>query len=365
MTRILLDRKTKAKKVRLVAKVCRYEQVNRNILDKYGSLEQLKRKKLCYLQQASLELKQSYNDYKHYMRNARFVKTKIIEVLEIEAMVEGEWNEEIREVNFDENEPVVEERNIEDVNNEQGMDENNEENINEEAENEPVFEERNVEDVNNEQGMDENNEENINEEADFHIATGLSFEESFHICCANCRRGQSQQLINDYHDDCYVIEFERYDITAVKRRRKFNLIPIRTFRSEARVIILCIQCGTHLTLETSRANKKIYDSCQNSWPGFLWYLLSNCEFQRIYGSRLWQFLPITWRFWWLEEASRYFQDNISLHNPESLFIDKTREINEWDQEIDSKNIGRLRDVSNKLLMPCVLCPWGCTEFLHK
>ena len=66
-------RKTKANNIRLVAKVCRYDQVNRKILDKYGSLDQLKINRRLFLQGASLELKQSYNDYKTCMRNANFI----------------------------------------------------------------------------------------------------------------------------------------------------------------------------------------------------------------------------------------------------------------------------------------------------
>ena len=58
-------------------------------------------------------------------------------------------------------------------------------------------------------------------------------------------------------------------------------------------------------------------------------------------------------------------DEITLFNPDSLFIDKSNEINEWNREIGVMKLGNLRDVSNKLLMPCILCPWGCTEFLHK
>ena len=120
-----------------------------------------------------------------------------------------------------------------------------------------------------------------------------------------------------------------------------------------------------MTLETSIENKKVYNLYKNSWTGFVWYLLSNSDFQSVYGTRLWQFLPLSWRFWWLQEAHSCFMDNILLHNPDPLFVDKSSEINEWDWEIGSQNVERLSDVSNKLLIPCVRCPWGCTEFLHR
>ena len=41
------------------------------------------------------------------------------------------------------------------------------------------------------------------------------------------------------------------------------------------------------------------------------------------------------------------------------------EMNKWDSDIESMKLSRLRDTSNKHLMPCVLCPWGCSEFYHQ
>ena len=212
--------------------------------------------------------------------------------------------------------------------------------------------------MNNE--IDNRNEEGDDGRINYHI-----IEDTYDIFCANCRQKNCDELINNYGNECYTIEFRRYNSTAVKRRRRFDMLPSPFVRSSSTFINLCAQCGTHLTLRTSKENKKIYNSHGNSWPGFIWYILSNREFHDVYRLRLWQFIPLARRHWWLHEARNCFVEDISLNHPDSIFVDKSKEIYEWNREIGVMQIGNLRDVSNKLLMPCILCPWGCTEFLHK
>ena len=60
-----------------------------------------------------------------------------------------------------------------------------------------------------------------------------------------------------------------------------------------------------------------------------------------------------------------FTDEISLHNPQLVFVDKKMEINEWDTDIERMKLSMLRDTTNKNLMPFVLCAWGYSEHYHK
>ena len=61
----------------------------------------------------------------------------------------------------------------------------------------------------------------------------------------------------------------------------------------------------------------------------------------------------------------YFFSNISLTEPIPIFEDVTDKINDWKSGIDSGNLNKIAEVCNSYLMPTVLCPWGCSEFLHK
>ena len=79
------DRKYTAKKLRLAKKVRRYQSVNEFILNKYGSFDQLQANRKYYVKEKSSSLKQSYNDYKTYMRNLNFVSKHLNEVIQVDS----------------------------------------------------------------------------------------------------------------------------------------------------------------------------------------------------------------------------------------------------------------------------------------
>ena len=54
-----------------------------------------------------------------------------------------------------------------------------------------------------------------------------------------------------------------------------------------------------------------------------------------------------------------------MHEPPSFFEDKTKDIIHWDEQINSYLLPNLRDACNKYIIPTILCPFGCSEFIHK
>ena len=58
-------------------------------------------------------------------------------------------------------------------------------------------------------------------------------------------------------------------------------------------------------------------------------------------------------------------DDISIDNPEPIIIDRTTELDEWKSKIDSQKLPEIADVCNKFMIPNILCPWGCNEFIFK
>ena len=159
---------------------------------------------------------------------------------------------------------------------------------------------------------------------------------------------------------CFVLE--SYTTLDVNSSRKFKFVDSTNNEDIADELILCKECSVHLT---SNENRKIYEAPVNTWPGFIWSVLSNESLVNKYGVKIWQFIPQQWRHWWLCSAFDYFPEEISIQNPPSYFVDKTIEMNEWDTDIESMSLARLQDTTNKHLMPCVLCPWGCSEFYHR
>ena len=87
-----------------------------------------------------------------------------------------------------------------------------------------------------------------------------------------------------------------------------------------------------------------------------------------YGEMIWRFIPVEWRPWWIDVLKEKFPfvfGNITITKPSAVFQDRTLHIKEWETDINSYLLSRLKSTSNKYLMPTVKCPWGCSEFPHK
>ena len=52
-------------------------------------------------------------------------------------------------------------------------------------------------------------------------------------------------------------------------------------------------------------------------------------------------------------------------NPPPIFFDRTPELSEWKDNLNSQILSRIASTCNKHLLPKNLCPWGCSEFNHK
>ena len=102
------------------------------------------------------------------------------------------------------------------------------------------------------------------------------------------------------------------------------------------------------------------------WPSYIWYLLQDSEIQLVYGSKMWKLIPYKWREWWIEPTKQFecFSD-ITMDSPTPYFVDRTSDIDHWNEEIGSGSLSRLKKCVNELLLPTVLCPWGCTEYIHR
>ena len=97
-------------------------------------------------------------------------------------------------------------------------------------------------------------------------------------------------------------------------------------------------------------------------------MLSSKKIHEKYGEEIWIFIPITWRPWWLTNLQSKFPQkffNLTLEQPFPVFKDKTADIKEWNDDINSYVLSRLVSAANKFLQPTIKCPWGCSEFQHK
>lgn len=98
----------------------------------------------------------------------------------------------------------------------------------------------------------------------------------------------------------------------------------------------------------------------HTWPGFIWYLFSNQNIIDSYGKEyIWKFVPDKWRLWWSDSLG------LRIDNPKPFFHDIYTEIDEWNMLISSNTLPNLRDACNKYLIPRILCPYGCSAFIHR
>ena len=128
---------------------------------------------------------------------------------------------------------------------------------------------------------------------------------------------------------------------------------------------LCPQCDFYLDPQNNYAERN-YDNVV--WCSFYWALLSNRDVHIKYGYDVWRFIPKEWRFWWLDSLTNAFlhvHGDISMDEPSPAFKDKTIDIKEWNDNINTYLLSTLALTSNKYLRPTIKCQWGCTEFQHK
>ena len=177
--------------------------------------------------------------------------------------------------------------------------------------------------------------------------------------CSNCNR---RSIVGSTQD--YQLNLCTVNSNSVIGRRSYVFIQSTRQADNPIEYELCRQCFTHLTDDDT----KIANEPSAIWPAFYWYILSsNCVHDSYSASYIWKFVPFGWRQWWFEEIRlqypTYYQ-HISLFQPESIIVDRTEDMKQWKNAIELKNISGISKVCNELLIPNILCPWGCSEFLH-
>ena len=86
-----------------------------------------------------------------------------------------------------------------------------------------------------------------------------------------------------------------------------------------------------------------------------------------YGTKTWQLIPIPWRHWWIDNLKHVTTgyENISIDSPEPIIIDQSFELKELNTQIESQMLFEIAKACNKFMIPNVLCPWGCNEFIFR
>ena len=166
-------------------------------------------------------------------------------------------------------------------------------------------------------------------------------------------------------------------------RHKLKMVRSSLSDETARTIFLCSKCNVFLHQGYLPAHHKDTDEkhlldWKYTWPAFLWNLLGgtqaadNVPFYRVYEpSYLWRFIPVSLRPYWVDairDVENGAYAGCTLDHPPSFFKDRTADINAFNDDITEYKLPNLLhalkydDERKSIMLPDVLCPWGCTEF---
>ena len=172
------------------------------------------------------------------------------------------------------------------------------------------------------------------------------------LTCENCQRKQIPHL-EGLERDLYWLQFHSHVRKKLIARKSYRIIPVSKRGEGAEdEVVLCHQCTAFLT------DSPTWKDFSNVWPSFIWKFLTNRDVNKVWPGYAWRFIPNEWRKWWT--ASMHW------HNEEeSFFVDLSLNQLQMKSVIDSGMLPKIRDTTNKLLIPTILCPWGGSEYIHE
>lgn len=148
--------------------------------------------------------------------------------------------------------------------------------------------------------------------------------------------------------------------------RQFRHVKRKT-GNQAVTYFVCEQCYNHL----KSPDRKVYNAYKNTWPAFIFQTLISREVRHMYGIKIWQLIPMEWRKWWILSLIKYPEyAQLCVDKPSPIVRDESIAYFKFTDGIDpikngKKGLSTFRDSVDKYLMPCVSCPYGCSEYLHK
>ena len=181
------------------------------------------------------------------------------------------------------------------------------------------------------------------------------------VKCANCNRRPNPHLSSPDYQMC----LQPVSSNLIFGKRTYSFVQSTRQSDNPINYQLCQQCTIHLSdKDSDKANEP-----QVIWPSFYWAILQSTDIHKCYNSKfIWGFIPLIWRKWWYDEIKLqfpiYYDHSISLLQPDAFFVDRTEDLNIWNNAMECQQLSSIADVCNRFLLPTVLCPWGCSEFLH-
>lgn len=169
--------------------------------------------------------------------------------------------------------------------------------------------------------------------------------------CCNCKRKNSYDP--NSVSSPYILTYTKHQVKQLIKRRG-SLVFLDISSTSEDVVILCDQCSEYFTNP-----EKEVSLFENTWPSFLWSILSDKEILDTYSNFIWRFVPLKWRPWWIDAVHECEGlSDVTIDNPSPIFKDISDDINHMKDGLKLNTLTDLERVTNQHLMPTVLCPWG-------
>jgi len=172
--------------------------------------------------------------------------------------------------------------------------------------------------------------------------------------CTNCHRRKPIE------DTGIELDFVMRQVSELSTRRQWC-----SFAPSELVIgaeyHFCVECCEYLDTDNNGA----VDDWTRMWPAYIWNVLTDMEVRNCLDINAWCLVPLKWRTWWLEslqeECPDYMGGEITMAHPQPSFRDATGDRDALLRMKKNLRLGEIRQTLNKLLLPNILCPWGCCE----
>lgn len=191
-----------------------------------------------------------------------------------------------------------------------------------------------------------------------------SATDSFNVCC-NCKR---MDIPCDNEDICVVLS--NFPVAEVTRyEKKWITFDPKLCESS---VLLCVECIAVLSKEERRKRRSGNKTTpwRYLWPVYMWKLVTHPNMLLRFGIGTLHWIPATLLDFWEHQLVSRFPDyydasSISAHRMTvAVVTDVTEDIGKFKGILSRNKIGELKRGCNQYLMPRILCPWGCTAYLH-
>lgn len=187
--------------------------------------------------------------------------------------------------------------------------------------------------------------------------------------CRNCRRERSVVLGIDAAPELEVV-LVLVDLTELCFRHQWKSFTRRNLSRATRQVTLCVQCKHVLVKPAREGPPSPRFHWRNVWPVYMWRLLTNPLCLDRYGSDTLHFVPRQWWPFWkagLVSALPGVYSLLAFAEYEAsvaVIVDRTMQKRRFRDILKQNRLGQLQEGCNRYLEATILCPWGCSGFLH-